>query len=376
MYFQIDALNLVLRRYKLMNILILTGRFGMGHYSVAEALQEEINLENKNTNIEIIDIIDYMFPKTNKHIYESFNFIVSKYSSVYNMYCGFSDKKFNMPMKRFISKKISKLIEDKSIDLILSTLPFSSQVVSVYKEITGSRIPLYTYITDISSHEEWIAPYTDFYFVGAKESKKNLALKGVNPNIVIVSGIPVKKCFRSEEIIKEKDKDKFEILIMGGGLGLLPCADNLLKNLSQNSDVHVTVITGKNDMLKEEIEEKYPSIEVVGYTNEVHYYMKRSDLLITKSGGITTFEAINSQTPLFIIKPFLKQEIGNAQFIDRENLGLVIWYDDTDIVKDILIFIENRNFIKMIKENMNKIKNQWSNICPLYLYYMEGEATC
>ena len=43
-----------------MNILILTGKFGMGHYSAAEAIKQEIeeNYKDINVNIKIIDIID------------------------------------------------------------------------------------------------------------------------------------------------------------------------------------------------------------------------------------------------------------------------------------------------------------------------------
>lgn len=359
-----------------MNILILTGRFGMGHYSAAEALQEEINLNYKHVNVKVIDIIDCIFPNLNNKIYGLFEIIVTRHSLLYNAYSGFMDKKVNMPMKKSIANKISKLIDDNSPNLVLSTLPIASQMISIYKQITGSRIPLYTYITDISSHEEWISKHTNFYFVGSKESKKNLVQKGVNCNKIIVSGIPVRKSFRLEDIKLDKENEKFEILIMGGGLGLVPSVDEVLKKLSQNNNIHVTIITGKNNRLKEEIKNNYQNVEVVGYTKEVHYYMKKADLLITKSGGITTFEAINSKTPMFIIKPFLKQEVGNAQFIASENLGRVVWYDDTDIANDIISFISNERFIQTIKENMSRMKSQWSTICPLKIYHMEGEIIC
>lgn len=359
-----------------MNVLILTGKFGMGHLSVAEALYEDIEATYKNVNVEIVDIVNYMFPTMNKTIYESFDFIASKCSSIYNIYCSFSNKKSSVPMKHMVSKKIEKLIEETSADLVLSTVPLASQFVSVYKKKTGSNIPLYTYITDVTIHEEWISPYTDFYFVGAKDTKKDLVLKGVNPYKVVVSGIPVKRCFKNEESLKKKLNDKLEILIMGGGLGLLPSGDTLLKKLSENENVHLTVITGKNEKLKNDIEEKFSNIDVVGYTKNVHDFMKKADLLITKSGGITTFEAINSQIPLFVIKPFLKQEVGNAQFIESENLGRVIWYDDSDIAKDILALAENSKIMESIKQNMRKMAEQWSQSCPLDIYNMEGGITC
>lgn len=45
-----------------MKVLILTGKFGMGHVSVAEALREEL-AEQSGTRAHVVDIIEYMFPK-------------------------------------------------------------------------------------------------------------------------------------------------------------------------------------------------------------------------------------------------------------------------------------------------------------------------
>ena len=52
--------------------------------------------------------------------------------------------------------------------------------------------------------------------------------------------------------------------------------------------------------------------------------MKEADLLITKPGGITMFEAIASRTPLFILPPGLAQEKENAAFIETSGIGYVL----------------------------------------------------
>ena len=44
---------------------------------------------------------------------------------------------------------------------------------------------------------------------------------------------------------------------------------------------------------------------------ELSDYLKESDVIITKPGGITTFEAIKARTPLYVIEPTLEQELGN-----------------------------------------------------------------
>lgn len=63
-------------------------------------------------------------------------------------------------------QKLDQVFYDSQADLVISTLPLSSQYVSAYKQTTGGTLPSYTYITDIDAHSEWIAPETDCYFVG------------------------------------------------------------------------------------------------------------------------------------------------------------------------------------------------------------------
>ena len=45
-----------------MNILILTGKFGMGHVKCAEAISEEIHASNADASITTVDVMDYLFP--------------------------------------------------------------------------------------------------------------------------------------------------------------------------------------------------------------------------------------------------------------------------------------------------------------------------
>lgn len=51
-----------------MKILIFTVAFGMGHYSAAQAVKEEILKDKPETTVIIIDMIEYIFPKLSKKI--------------------------------------------------------------------------------------------------------------------------------------------------------------------------------------------------------------------------------------------------------------------------------------------------------------------
>lgn len=45
--------------------------------------------------------------------------------------------------------------------------------------------------------------------------------------------------------------------------------------------------------------------------------MQSSDILISKASGITVFEALYAEIPLYIINLFLLQEISNARYIAK-----------------------------------------------------------
>ena len=93
---------------------------------------------------------------------------------------------------------------------------------------------------------------------------------------------------------------------MGGGLGMIPFDNNLYQNLNDMENVKVTIITGKNKKIFNKLNGKYSNIEVIGYCDKVHEYMQESDIIISKPGGITLFEAIHSQLPMFVIYPFFR----------------------------------------------------------------------
>lgn len=341
-----------------MNILILTGKFGYGHNSESLAIKEKLEKENPEYNIKIVDFLDYMFPYLSKIIYKGFNILVNKFSRIYNLLNLIASKNTNVPLKKVIIKKIDDILFDNNTDLVISVLPICSQYISAYKKMTNSNIPLNTFITDVYVHNEWIAENTNKYFVPTKETKKELIEKNISEDKIIISGIPVKQKFNQEEkIINNKPK----ILIMGGGLGLIPRIDTFLSNLD-NKDIDITVITGNNKKLYNKLNNKYKNIKVLGFTNEVEKYMNNADLIITKAGGITLFESINSLTPMFIIKPFLMQEVGNANYIENNKIGEVIWSNKDNIYNRIINLVNDKNKLNIMQKNMKKLKQEFKKI--------------
>ena len=348
----------------------------MGHVKCAEAIAEEIYASQPDASVTTVDVMDYLFPHLSKAIYKGFSLLVTKLPGMYNHLNRAAGKHAGVPMKKTIAAKLDRLIAETQPDLIISNLPVCSKYISAYKELRVCTVPLFTYITDITVHDEWIADKTDLYFVGDESTGNALISKGVSAEKIVVSGIPVKRVFKSafkDGTLKDQEKadtgthTKKRLLIMGGGLGLVPGGSRLLKRLNEETCFEVTLITGKNRSLEKRARRKYKNINVVGFTDKIADYMAAADLVLTKPGGITTFEAIASRTPMYIADPFLEQEMGNVRFIESKNIGRVVWSRDCDVASDIINFLKDTALIDTMKENMAKLCQSFS--CPNPMQY-------
>ena len=354
-----------------MNILILTGQFGMGHVVAAQAIEQEILRQDHTASVVVVDIVERCAPQLRRLVYGCFDFTVNYCSGVYNILNRMAGHCSCSPMKRTMVQKVDQMLYDSQADLVISTLPLSSQYISAYKQTTGSSIPLYTYVTDIEAHNEWIAPETDCYFVGDESTRQQLLSRGISPERVVVSGIPVRQGFHP--VPRPVDGPR-ELLVMGGGLGLIPHADTLLSALVATPNLHVTVITGKNEALRRELQQAYPSFTVLGYTDRVAEYMAKADLLLTKAGGITTFEAIHAGTPLCLLRPFLMQEEANARYVEQHGFGTVLWQKGYE-VETLLALLQNPEELADMRQRMAVSLRSLDRVTPLDYFWQSRRKT-
>lgn len=343
-----------------MKILILTAKFGNGHISAANAVRMQILQQYPQAEVAVVDLMPYIYPHTYPVIYTGFNYLVNSRPEIYNTLAKVDTLTCRFPWRTQVRHglPIYQLIAQYNPDLIISTWLMTSKYVSSYKKYFHSRIPFITCITDIGAYPEWIADYTDAYLVGSEYTANTLKKAGVSPRSIYVGGIPVNPCF--EKIHHEAPAPwKKKILVMGGGLGILPGIDRLLQELESRPEFQVTVITGHNQELYRHLKKTYPRIQAVGFTDTVAQYMQDADLIVTKAGGLTLSEAIHSETPIFVLDPFFQHERENAEYIEKENIGGIVKSDDTKGIQDFVEEISSTSFIENARINMHKIRVQY-----------------
>lgn len=339
------------------DILILTASFGMGHKSVANALKEQIEAEYKHVKVSIGDILEIVNPKVKKISSKIYSELTESYPSIYNKLYDVKAKNKNNIIDNMLSslyyKRFYEYIKIENPKVIISTFPLCSCIVAKVKEEYEDDVILITVITDVVDSWEWIYEGTNKYLVTTEEIKNRLIAKEVNEDIILVTGIPVKKEFLDKNINFSTDQ-KNTILIVLSGIDSV--SKELLKKLDEYTEYKIKIIAGRNEKLYRKLSDMaYSNLEIYGFVNNLNEMMDEAVYIVTKPGGVTVFEAINKEVPLIVLNSNIGQEIGNIEFIKKNKIGIVI--NDLEILPYILDYnINNPGTPDKYVKNIKRIK--------------------
>jgi len=334
-----------------LRILVFSASFGAGHIRAADAVIEAIRRKEPSAHFSHLDFV-VLISKTLNSLIKTIYIQLIKYTPKIwgHLYYG-GDKvpqsKVLQQLLTLISKtRLIKTIYSLKPDVIICTHPTVAGILSQLKLNRLLGMPLVTVITDYVVHRQWIHPGIDLYIVGSVDVYKGLVSRGVKPQRIKVTGIPVSLKFESNldrpAIINKLGllPDRPTVLIMGGAYGVLNSAKSLCENLAKMEfPIQSIVVCGQDEKLYHSldgiVDEARNPILRLGYVDNVDELMTAADLIITKAGGLTVSEALTKRLPLIIFKPIPGQEEENTIFVTKIGAGLVA--STPEEVEEILI---------------------------------------
>lgn len=369
-------------------ILILYAAYGGGHYSAANSIKKYLD-EHFEVETEIIDCIQYINKVLNKLTTEAYKEMARKAPSLWGKVYSNSQSGLlghvSSRTNKVMAIKLKNLIKEIQPDLIVSTHPFSSQMVSYLRRKGKINCKLVTVLTDFAPHDQWLIghEYTDDFFVANEKMGKYLLNYGVEPSKIHVTGIPLSnkffQQFNKQEIYKEfgLDDSKPVILFFGGGefgLGKDRPAQILEALINNLSTTQIIAISGKNPKMNESFSEIVKKLDcgnrvkVFEYTNKVPELMSISSLVVTKPGGLTTSESLASELPILVINPIPGQEEENAEFLVEHNVAVWLKNDDNpdEVIQKLFSSPEKLNNMKKNTVLLAK-KNSTKDICEIIM---------
>jgi processive 1,2-diacylglycerol beta-glucosyltransferase len=329
-------------RMKQLKVLILSSSGGAGHLRAAEALHrtaQSIDLPIKTENHDCLDFTSPTFKRLYGGTYLG---LVNKTPELWGYLYGKAEAK---PYRKsglirlfdhFNYNRYLRFLKSSKPDAIICThfLPF----ISISSEIRkwGIEAPIFAATTDFDVHQYWVDPIVYRYYVFHEESLWQLQSKGIPVHRISVAGIPVMPEFLTKTSRREAkrslglDERTFTILVLSGGFGVGHFED-IVRSIGETlagfprRQFSLIVVCGKNTAAKASIGTmRFPQnvhTSIHGFVTNIAEMMSASDLVVTKSGGLTSSEALVKCLPMLIVDPIPGQEMRNADLIVEHGAG-------------------------------------------------------
>ena len=369
-------------------VLIFYASYGGGHLSAAKSILKYVTEHYTGVEAEMVDCMKYINKPIEKVTTGAYREMAKKTPKLWGKVYSGSEKgllsKISKDSNKLMARKLNRLLQEKKPDLVISTHPFSSQMVSYLKRKGKLDCTLATIMTDFAMHKQWLIghEYTEYFFISNEDMKQDIINYGVSPDKKFVTGIPMSDRFFEDFDVKEVyemfelDANKKVILFFGGGefgLGKNRTTQILQAFIQKASNYQIVAVAGKNEKMKESFEQLVHEnnakdrVRVLGFTDKVPELMHISSLVVTKPGGLTTTESLASNLPMIIINPIPGQEEENAEFLVSHGVG--VWIKKEDNPEEVIINLLSSNLLEEMKKNTEKFTKQYSTktICETLL---------
>ncbi len=375
-------------------ILIISSDTGGGHRSAAQTLADGIHKfwENESVVVRIVKAVEESHKFTQKGVV-LYNWIL-KNKQHWMKYYYWMINRFRPETRKFFLDRCvgfcKEQLEKWCPHIVVSVHPMTQHIFArILKELNlADQIPLVTVVTDpcYGFWKGWACEEVSLYLVANDDARRQLIDYGIMPEKIKISGMPInpKFCEVDEKAAQTArkafglDADKFTVFVNAGwvGGGNIP---KIFRELARGElDVQAIFLAGKNEDLRKEAEEiartaKFP-IKVIGYSDEIEKLMQSANVMISKLGGLTTFEALACHLPIIAdtTTPPMPQEAGTVNLLVKNGAGILL-EKASDIVPTIQSLLNNSaKYAKMktaamsmaIPDSTQKIIEEISALLP------------
>ena len=346
-------------------VLILSCGTGGGHNSAAKAILEELLSQGLEADfMEYLEIINSnLKDKVNEIYLKSTNNEGKTFKVAYKLGEIYQKTNIKSPvygLNQLNKNKLYDYIKRNGYEYIITTHLFAAQALTAIKK--EHRINFTAVATDYVCIPFWRETNPDFMITPSDELKSSFINQGVKENKLIPLGIPVKRAYSEDYDINECKKkvgldiNKRYVLLLTGSMGF-GNVEEIVDELKNNiKDINLIVACGTNKELYEKLNKK-DNVIPLEFTENIDLYMKSSDIILSKPGGLTTTEIAVLGKPFIHTMPIPGCENYNADFFESHKMSLKCM-NISEIVESTKLLLENKDLCRELVENQRKYMNR------------------
>ncbi len=224
-------------------------------------------------------------------------------------------------------------------DLVLSVIPHFNREIAGSLRTDDRNTPFVTLITDLADYPPhfWIERESEYIIVGTKRARQQaLTIGHSSDHVFQTSGMILKPRFYEKttvDRVAERKRLGLEPdcptgIVLFGGHGSQVMVDIAGKLNDGGSGVQLILICGHNQKLAAQLKglQTRKPIAVIGFAQNVEYYMALSDFFIGKPGPGSISEALQFHLPVIVEcnSKTLPQERYNAEWVTENGYGIVV----------------------------------------------------
>lgn len=357
-----------------MKVLLVTMTVGEGHNSIAKAIKN--SLEKKGVETRLIEQYGYdpdYVARDNRRYLWACKYIPHLYNFVWNRLNKIDyEKRYSNFLQGSIKKCtvfLTDHIKDFGPDAIVCSSHYAAAALCNLKREgkLPENIKVYSILFDYCLCPYWESSIlVDKIFTPADFVDEVLIERGFKKEQIVYTGFPVQDKFnntltslQAKEILNIDEK-KFTILILNGGNGLGNTL-KLLKYLQKVSyPIQILCVNGKNKKRELKIE-KYikkhgiTNIYNYGFVTNVEVFMRASDVIFSRGGGVTITEATDSILPIICREKAINNEKINKEIFIEKGMALGL-NKLSESYKKVNYLIENPQKLEEMKKNIEKFR--------------------
>ena len=334
------------QQQRIPKILIISSDTGGGHRSAAAAIVAGVQkfFEGESYAIRVVRAVEESHHLSAKLV-RLYNWILRNRQH-WMKYFYWCMNRIRPERSEFFHKRcvgyVMELFERWCPHVVVSVHPLTQHIFArVLKELNlAGRVPLVSVVTDpyYGFWKGWACDDVTLYLVASEDARRQLIDYGVAPERIKISGLPVhpKFAYPGEEAAQAArralglDPEKFTVFVNAGWIGGGNIPQIFRELVRGELDVQAIFLAGKNEDLRMAAESialdaPFP-IKVIGYSDEIEKLMSAANVMISKLGGLTTFEALACRVPIIadVITEPMPQELGTANMIAECGAGVML----------------------------------------------------
>jgi UDP-N-acetylglucosamine:LPS N-acetylglucosamine transferase len=329
----------------LRKLIIVFHHAGGGHRSAAEALKATLSGQEHPWDVSLLDIQELLDPLdlirrgTGLRIQDTYNLILRKgwtrFTPQLLLILQGTIRLYHGP----IVKLLRAYWDEHPADVVLSVIPHFNREIGESLRADGANTPFVTLITDLADYPPhfWIERESEYIIAGTERARQQaLAVGHAADHVFKTSGMILKPRFYEkttvDRVVERKrlglEPDSPTGIVLFGGHGSQVMVDITKKLDEAGSGVQLILICGHNQKLAtalKNLKTKKP-LAVVGFAQNVEYYMALADFFIGKPGPGSISEALQFHLPVIVEcnSKTLPQERYNAEWVTENGYGIVV----------------------------------------------------